>query len=76
MKTISLHVAEQAYEEFKSLSSATGRPVAELIRQAMSDYLDARRKQSHSILDIEAYKSGPLLESWSRSEVYDEMIGS
>ncbi len=34
MRTISIHVSETDYAEFKSLAVQDGRPVAELIRRS------------------------------------------
>lgn len=73
MKPISVHVSEETYDELKSLAARSGRPVAELIRQAMADYLDLERRSHASILAIEPHDSGELLRSWSRSELLDEM---
>jgi predicted transcriptional regulator len=74
MKPISVHVSEDTYEDLKSLAARSGRPVAELIRQAMVDYLDVERRSHRSILDIEPHASGRLLSSWDRSELLDEMM--
>ena len=74
MKPISVHVTEDTYKELKSLAARSGRPVAELIRQAMADYLDLERRSHLSVLDIEPHDSGRLLSSWERSELLDEMM--
>jgi predicted transcriptional regulator len=73
MKTISIHVSEKAYREFQHAALQSGRPVAELIRQAMAEYLE-REDARRSILDLPAHDSGKLLRSWSRSQILDEMI--
>lgn len=75
MKPISMHVSESDYEELKSMAARTGRPVAELIRQAMGEYLDRERKSEQSILAIAPHHSGELLEGWTRSALIDEMSG-
>jgi predicted transcriptional regulator len=74
MKPISVHVSEETYEELKSLATRSRRPVAELIRRAMADYLDLERRSHASILAIEPHDSGELLRSWGRSELLDEMM--
>ena len=74
MRAISVHVEEQEYQRFKSLARIEGRPVAALIRQAMSDYLEREGSPGRSILDIPAHRSGKLLRGWTRSELYDEML--
>ena len=73
MKPISVHVSEDDYEELKSMASRTGKPVAELIRSAMAEYLDRERRGRRSVLDLPAHDSGELSEAWTRSELLDEM---
>ena len=73
MKPISVHVSEEIYEGLKSLAARSGRPVAELIRQAMSEYLHLERRSHVSLLAIEPHESGELLRPWERSELLDEM---
>ena len=74
MKTISLHVSEQAYEELKSLAARQERPVAAVIREAMDAYLEREQRAGRSVLDLEPFHCGPLRSGWSRDEVLDEMI--
>ncbi|MBI3962779.1 MAG: ribbon-helix-helix protein, CopG family [Deinococcus sp.] len=74
MKAISIHVPQEAYQELKSLAARTGRPVAELIRQAMVDYLERERSRNWSIADIPPHNSGALLLPWTRHELFEEMI--
>ena len=72
MKSISLHVPDAAYQELKSLAGSQGRPVAELIRQAMLEYLE-RERQGRSVLDLPPHRSGGLKWPWTRAELADEM---
>jgi hypothetical protein len=74
MNTISLHVSEEAYQEFKSLAAREGRPVAELLRQAMAEYLSREGKRGASIFDIRPHPSGRLLKGWTRGGILDEMV--
>lgn len=74
MKTISLHVSEDAYERFRWLAEHEGRSIAELIREAMGEYLKQARGEGPSILDLPAHDSGPLLEPWTRTDLYDQML--
>ncbi len=55
------------------MAARTGRPVAELIRRAMAEYLDRERPGARSVLDLSGHDSGKLLETWTRSEIADEM---
>jgi len=73
MKPISLHVEDEDYRTFKSLAERAGKPVAELIREAMVEYLDRRGKRKGSIFDVPPHPSGPLLAPWTRDELLDEM---
>jgi len=74
MKAISVHVLEEDYQRFKSLAAVEDRPIAELIREAMRDYLSRFRRPSRAVLDIPAHKSGKMLSEWDRSELFDEML--
>ncbi len=76
MKAISVHVAEDHYRSFKTLAARKKRPVAELIREAMAGYLQRERRTPSSVLDIPPHPSGRTLRTWSRSELYDEMLDS
>lgn len=75
MRPISLHVEEGTYRDLKSLAERTGRPVAELIREAMSEYLSRRVGGGGSIFDLSPHPSGAQLRSWTREELLDEMRG-
>ncbi|HEV7515643.1 MAG TPA: ribbon-helix-helix protein, CopG family [Thermoanaerobaculia bacterium] len=73
MKPISLHVPDEAYSELKTLAARRGRPVAELIREAMTEYLARESGGVVSLFDLAPHPSGPLLEEWTREELLDEM---
>lgn len=74
MKPISFHVDEESYREMKSLAEHTGRPVAELIREAMIEYTKHRRGSVGSLFDLEPYPSGALRAPWTRAELLDERL--
>jgi hypothetical protein len=76
MRPISLHVDDEVYHDLKSVAERTGRPVAELIREAMSEYLVRRVGQGGSIFDLPPHESGALLRGWTRADLLDEMLGS
>lgn len=75
MKPISLHVNEDVYRDLRSLAERSGRPVAELIREAMSEYLTRRQGNGGSIFELSPHPSGAQLRGWSREELLDEMYG-
>lgn len=74
MKPISVHVDERSYRDLRLLAERSGRAVAELIRDAMAEYLDRRRGSGGSVMDIPPHASGAQLAPWSRSELLDEML--
>ncbi len=76
MKPISIHIGEGEYQEFKSLAARTGRSVAELIHEAMAEYLERKRDRRGSIFDVPVHHGGAQLKNWNREEVFDEMIGN
>lgn len=73
MKPISIHVPERPYQELKSIAARQGRPVAELIREAMTEYMARQRRSGRALRDIPAHPSGPLRQGWTREELLDEM---
>ncbi len=74
MKPISLHVEEKSYRELKSLAERSGRPVAELIREAMTEYTLHRHGASGSLFDLPPHPSGALRVPWTRAELLDERL--
>jgi hypothetical protein len=74
MKPISIHVGEGEYQEFRSLAARTGRSVAELIHEAMAEYLGRKRDRRGSIFDVPVHHGGSQLKNWNREEVFDELI--
>ena len=76
MKAVSVHLSETAYQEMKSVAARRGRPVAELIRQAMEEYLTRQRETGASVFELAPHRSGRMLQGWDRSELLDEMLSS
>ena len=74
MKAVSIHLAESSYQEMKSLAARRGRPVAELIRQAMEEYLSREQGRGGSLLEVVPHESGKMLRGWDRAELLDEML--
>lgn len=73
MKPISVYVEELDYEELKALAASRRQPVAELIREAMTEYLVRSRAKS-SMRDLPPLAAGRQREDWEREELYDEML--
>lgn len=76
MKAVSIHLPEKAYQEMKSLAALRGCPVAELVRQAMEEYLQRERVKGGSVLERPAHESGRPLKGWTREEILEEMLGA
>lgn len=74
MRPISLHVEDEVYRNLKTLAERTGRPVSELIREAMSEYLGRKIGRGPSLFDMPPHPSGDLLKPWTREELLDEML--
>jgi hypothetical protein len=76
MKKISIHVSERIYNEIESIAWRTGRPVAELIREALVDLVERERRSQPSVLSIEPHDSGRVLARWKRCDFLEETTGS
>lgn len=74
-KPISVHVDEADYEELKGMAGRQGRPVAELVREAMAEYVVRERRTGTRFTDIPPKSLGRSLRPWTREELYDEMYG-
>ncbi|MCU0290505.1 MAG: ribbon-helix-helix domain-containing protein [Thermoanaerobaculaceae bacterium] len=73
MKVISLHVDEGVYRGLQGRAARLGRPVADLIRDAMESYVRQEAGSGSSVLDLLPHDSGKLLRTWLRTELQDEM---
>ncbi len=74
MKVISVHVPEEPYQRLKALAARERRPAAELVREAMRDYLTRSDAATHSLLELPAHDSGKPLRGWKRLGLLDEML--
>lgn len=74
-KPISLYVDATDYEELKALAAREGVPVAELVREAMAEYLARERREGARFADVAPRSLGRRLRGWTRDEIYDEMVG-
>jgi len=75
MRTISLNVSDPIYRLFQEESERRDRPAAELIREAMEDYVRLRFANRLSIADLRPVSLGrPLAPiDWSE-DVFEEML--
>lgn len=74
-RPISVHVDEQDYDELKGMADRRGRPVAELVREAMAEYVVRERRTGTRFPNIPPRSLGRPLRPWTREEIYDEMYG-
>ena len=73
MKTISIGVSESDYESFRVAAASQGRPIAQLIREAMEVYRLERLERKTPLLDVPVLPGHRLVKDLpSRSELYDE----
>ena len=75
MRTISINVSEKAYLEFKSFGELRGRPVAELIREAMDMYTDERIRPARVLRRMPTTGKPKLRRRWTKEEIQEEMLG-
>lgn len=75
MKTITINVSEPVYRDFKEYAKKTGRPTAELIRQAMEDYHSRELNRSTSLQDRRPVSvGGPIQPLTSEDDLLEEML--
>lgn len=75
VKTISLNVSDPTYRLFQAESERRDRPAAELIREAMEEYVRLRFADRLSLADIRPVSLGKSLVpiDWSE-DIFDEMV--
>jgi hypothetical protein len=77
MKTISVAVSEADYEAFREAARREGRPIAQLLREAMAFYREQRLEQRLRLTELPVLVGhravGPLPE---RHEIYGEIFES
>ena len=76
MKTISVSVSEDDYTDFQKLAAERHLPVARLIRQAMTHYLETVLAQKPRLTELPVFIGHrPLSPPPNRGEIYEEMFG-
>ena len=75
MRTISVSVSERDYEEFRRASHREGRPIAELIREAMGFYRAEKLGRREPLRDLAVLAGHRLRRRLpTRAQVYDEIF--
>ena len=72
MKTISVYVDERRYAQLRALTKAQQRPVAELLREAMADYVD-RARNGPSMAELSAHPRGRRRGRSAMGDLLDDM---
>ncbi len=77
MKTISVSVSEGDYEAFRWAARAQGRPIAQLIREAMALYRVQQIPNRTPLAGLPVLPGHrPTGELPSRAEIYDEVYAA
>lgn len=81
MKTISVAILEPDYEAFRQAALTEGRPIAQLIREAMALYRREKLEISPRLTDLPVLpgprpRRGMPTRAETYDEIYDERIGS
>ena len=77
MKTISVAVLESDYESFRHEARVQGSSIAQLIRDAMSQFRREHSDDCGPLRDVPVLVGHRLVAPLSsRSEIYDEAFGS
>jgi hypothetical protein len=75
MKTISVSVSEDDYEYFRMFASRQGRPIAQLLRDAMSHYRATVLAERPRLTDLPVLSGHrPISPLPPREELYDEIF--
>ena len=75
MKLISIKVSEKAYSEFKDYAAHRGRPVAEVVREAMDFYIDRQIRSARKMRRLPTTSKPKLKRRWTKEEIHEEMLG-
>lgn len=75
-KPISVQVDEQDYKELKAMAGRRGRPVAELVREAIAEDVVWERRSGTRFTAVPPRSLGHQLRPWTRDDLYEEMYAS
>lgn len=76
MKTITVNVSDAIYWDFARESKKEGRPTAELIRQAMSEFHKKHLMGQMSLRDRKPASAGGVVKALtSNDDILGEMLG-
>ncbi len=73
MTPISFQIDDHEYQRLRLIAERAGKPVTEVAREALVEYLDRHPSRRTSIFDVAPHESGALLRAWTKSELQDEM---
>jgi len=74
--TITVSVASDDYEAFRSAAQRQHRPIALLIREAMAAYRAAKFGRRESFAELPTFPGVRLIEGADRDEIHSEISAS
>lgn len=75
MKAITLNVSEPVYADFQRYAKEQDRPTAELVREAMEAYRQAKIRLPRSLREQQPVSLGAVLKPWSgRQELVEDLL--
>ncbi|MFQ5703825.1 MAG: ribbon-helix-helix protein, CopG family [Gemmatimonadales bacterium] len=75
MKTISVAISPDDYQAFQRAAKQQGRPVAQLIREAMAHYRAERLEERTRLSELPVLPGhGPVGELPGRAEIWNEVF--
>ena len=77
MKTITVDVSDPVYADFQRYAEHQARTTAELIREAMENYRQAKIRHARSLRESRPATVHAIIKPWTgRGDMLDEMIES
>ena len=75
MKTITLNVSEPVYADFQRYAEQKDRATAELIREAMENYRQAKIRPIRSLRDLRPASVQTIIKPWTgRGELLEDVM--
>ena len=75
MKTITLNVSEPVYADFQRYAEQQDRATAELIREAMENYRQAKIRPIRSLRDLRPASVQTIIKPWTvRGELLEDVM--
>ena len=78
-KPVTVYLQELKYLKFQQMAAAQNRKAAELVREAMDEYIQNHSKPKKSLEEWQPVSLGgikPDAQDWLSKDYQDEMLGS